>query len=332
MEDKQYWPEHKVFFIATLALFPARLIGVPITEIFYKPYFPRDEIEFIEMMLDEYRKNDYIEYKNSDEYVYKITEINTQKAKSDLKKYLKAWQQNKLEVIAAHKPPDLDHLQDLLNKAITQAYAHRHQEQPRITLLDIFGSSDNYDYRPPFWELVLSFSLLDQKADVLTIGYDRSESYIYKSNSQPFIEYKITDKVLLGVIKLNEDATPAHSNNGSTSMQPITLRSYDTDKGKLYIGDKEVDIIRQDSRRGKPVGETAQGRAMRLLFKDVNTLHNGVEIHKIISVNKAKFDSKLRKRATNHLDEINRKIKKETGIPKLINYSQVKYYVDKSYL
>lgn len=71
---------------------------------------------------------------------------------------------------------------------------------------------------------------------------------------------------------------------------------------------------------------------MRKLFKDVNTIHKGVPLHAIVSVRKENFDSKKRKRATNHLDEINRKIQEKTGVPKLIVYDQVKYYIDKSYL
>ncbi len=71
---------------------------------------------------------------------------------------------------------------------------------------------------------------------------------------------------------------------------------------------------------------------MRKLFKDVNTLKTGVSLRSLISVRGDKFDKTKRKRATNHIDEINRKIKEETGVSKLIIYDQVNCYINKSYL
>jgi len=112
----------------------------------------------------------------------------------------------------------------------------------------------------------------------------------------------------------------------------INLRSYSPDTGVLYFDGKAIQIVRQDSRRGKPVGETIQGTVMRKLFKSVNTLHNGIQLNSFISVRADNFDQAKRKLAKNHLDEINRKVKEVTNVPKLIIYDHVKCYIDKSYL
>jgi len=114
--------------------------------------------------------------------------------------------------------------------------------------------------------------------------------------------------------------------------QSISIRSYDPDLGTLYFIGKNIQIICQKSRIGRKTVETTQGRAMRLLFKDVNNLRTGVPLHTIISVRKDNFDKTKRKRVINHLDEINRKIKEVTDVSKLIIHDQVNYYINKSYL
>lgn len=322
----QYWPEHRVFFIATLALFPGNLKDCIITEIFYRPYFPSDDIDYIGMLLEEYKKNDYIDYINDGEYAFKFTSFNTKKAKEDLVKYLKQWGQNKLHTPAASKPSDSTYQQDLLVKAITVART-RNKTEPRVNLEDVYGKTTELAFEPSFWELVLYNHFISKKVEVTFIGYDRSFSGLYNKKTQPFVDLVIKDEKLLKATSGNQLVTQAV---GIT--QPITTRSYDIALGKLFFANKMIEIIRQESRRGKAVGETGQGRAMRLLFKDVNTLKNGVDLHRVTSVRKDKFDSKKRKLAINHLTEINRKVHEETGVEKLINFSQTKYYIDKSYL
>lgn len=130
-----------------------------------------------------------------------------------------------------------------------------------------------------------------------------------------------------------------HNNIGRLGPKPlfdgptsITIRSYDVNTGTLFFGGQKILIIRQQSKRGKAVTETAQGRIMRMLFKDVNTIRNGVFLHPLISVSKPKFDAHKRKKVVNHIAEINHKIEVETGVPKLIIYDRAKCYIDKSYL
>ena len=79
-----YWPEHRIFFIATIAIFPTILKDHVITEIFYKPYFPSDDIDHIGTVLNEYKKKGYVNYINDGEYAFRVTILDTIKARNDL--------------------------------------------------------------------------------------------------------------------------------------------------------------------------------------------------------------------------------------------------------
>lgn len=114
--------------------------------------------------------------------------------------------------------------------------------------------------------------------------------------------------------------------------QNINERSYVPTTATLHFRGHEIKIIRQKKKIGSPRVETIQGTAMRKLFKTVNTLNNGVPLHAIVSVKKERFDKTKRKQVTNCLDEINRKVKEETGVGNLINYGQVNYYINPQYL
>ncbi len=194
---------------------------------------------------------------------------------------------------------------------------------------------------PKFWELMLSMDFVSHEIKLANnIGYDDREiaTGVRSTVEAPFAEVTIIGDDLKHAVASEPKPAPIVTAADNpivtlpTAEHRINVRSYDAPLGTLHFGGCEIQIVRQKKRQGSAVGETAQGSAMRKLFKDVNTLRNGVPLHAIISVRKDNFDSKKRKRATNHLDEINRKVEKETGVPKLIIYDQVKYYIDKSYL
>lgn len=329
---KQYWPQHKVFFVGTIALFPERLKGQTITELFYKPFFPRDEVGFIEIMLTEHQKDGYIEYEKDSENAYKITEVHAQKATDDLIEYLNKWQHDKLLSLPADKPPDAVYQQTLLLDAITRAYSN-HQNEPRVTQKDVYGDLSDKSYKPPFWELVLACQLLQKNIKIKYMDYDRRIDGLYDDDAQPVVDFQIVSKKYeQAIIKALPPAQLTNTPTNTDMPIRLTIRSYDPDSGVLFLNGQEIQIILQKGRRGKAIGETTQGSAMRKLFKDVNTLNNGVPLRTITSVSPTKFDAEKRKLAINHLAEINRKIKEATGIPKLIIHDQVKYYVAKSYL
>ncbi len=248
-----YWPQHKVFFIATLALFPGKLDGHEVNPLFYKPYFVGSDLYFIEVELEEYRKAGYLKYEKSGA-LYKITGIDTEEAIKDLTQYLKKWQHNKLLSLPADKPPDTNHQQALLLDAI--ARAHANQSEPRITPKDVYGKPISDTYKPPFWELVLSYELLDNKVKVKYMDYDRRIDGLYDDNAQPFVDLSIVDKAQVKLIKQRlakidkskKPTTPSSIVELRPNGEPSTREAIVFMRGRLvYIainGDKTYQIAK----------------------------------------------------------------------------------------
>ena len=218
---EQYWPQHKVFFLATLVLFPDKLTVRALDPWFFRPYFnftsdsnfgsgrhKDPSLDWVIIMLDDYQNKGYIKYNKADS-LYKITEIDTKKATKDLVQYLKKWQHNKLLSLPAFKPPDTAHQQALLLDAVVRAYAN-YQNEPRITLEDVYGKHGDYAYEPPFWELVLSYQLLDNRVKIKYMDYGRRTDGLYDDNAQPLVDFKITDKELVSLVeqRVAQKATP----------------------------------------------------------------------------------------------------------------------------
>lgn len=202
MTMEQYWPQHKVFFVATLALFPDTLKGAVMTLVFYRPYFAKDDVAVIELTLQEYQKLGYLKYKKLSASEFKIIEIDSVKATDDLVEYLEKWQSDKLSLLSAKKPVDTHRQQKLLHDALARTYQLDPNDTQRIVLEDIYGSQKSEDFGTPFWEPVLSLQLLDLTAKITLAGYDRSQSGLYKNNAQPYADIKITAQNLRRSLEL----------------------------------------------------------------------------------------------------------------------------------
>jgi hypothetical protein len=224
---KLYWPQHKVFFVATLALFPERLKGHEVNQLFYQPFFAGDDPQFIEVELADYRKAGYLEYEKP-KSLFKITDVDTEKAKKDLLEYLGQWQRNELIALSANKPPDAARQKELLLAAIIHDHAN-HKNGHRITLADVYGKQVDYRYKPPFWELILSYQLLDKKIKTTYMDYDRREDGLYDDGGQPTVDFKIIDKELLNLIEQQAVEPPrlqkAINSEHATKDAPQTHRA-----------------------------------------------------------------------------------------------------------
>ena len=203
---KLYWSQHKVFFIATLVLFPDDLNGHEVNQWFYRPYFAGDDPTFIEIELEDYRKAGYLKYEKPGS-LYKITDIDTQKAAKDLMQYLKQWQRNELHALSATKPPDAMRQKELLLAAIVRDYTD-HKDVQRITLEGVYGKPDNNAYKPPFWELVLAYQLIDKKIKITSMDYGKREDGLYDDDRQPAVDIKIVDKELAGSVEQKAKSLP----------------------------------------------------------------------------------------------------------------------------
>jgi hypothetical protein len=235
-----YWPQHKVFFIATLALFPDRLNGHEVNQWFYRPYCAGDDPHFIEIELEDYQKAGYLKYEKPGS-LYKITGIDTGKAKKDLLEYLKQWQHNELGTPSASKPPDAVRQKELLQAAIVHDYPD-HKNEQRITLENVYGKPSDYAYRPPFWELVLSCQLLDKKIVITYMDYDRREDGLYDDGGQPTVDFKIVDEELLSWVE--QQAAQITKRVPSTALPSIVTpppkSNTDTQRAWIRMPDKHV--------------------------------------------------------------------------------------------
>lgn len=211
---KQYWPQHRVFFMGTLALFPEKLNEHEVNQWFYRPYFIAEDSDFIELELEEYRKAGYIRYEKAGA-LYKITGVNSSKAADDLTKYLHRWHHNELLSLPASKPPDAAHQRSLLSDALVRAYVINRNE-PRITLKDIYGEPSDRTYEPTFWELVLSWQLLDKQVEITYMDYARRVDGLYDDDAQPLIDFTIADKNLASEVE-------QRVTQGAKSAAPTTL-------------------------------------------------------------------------------------------------------------
>lgn len=237
---EMYWPQHRVFFVATLALFPENLKDVIVTLSFYRPYFADDSVAVIELTLQEYQKAGYIEYEKLSEGEFRVADIDILKAADDLIEYLKKWQSNSLALLAAKKPADSHRLRQLLLDALINAYRLNPQCQQRLTLEDIFGSPNNDVFGTPFWELVLSLHFSDNpQAKVTNIGYDRSQSGLYKDDAQPYIDFRITDHRLRRSLELAAKSSEPISDDDPAEGEPYQGLLARRD-GLIYYNEQEV--------------------------------------------------------------------------------------------
>jgi hypothetical protein len=227
-----YWPQHKVFFLATLALFPEKLVNQTVEPLFYWAYFgpianavgsdyDESDYEYFNTRLFYYQKDGYLTYKQATDGLYKIKSVNSQKAKSDLLEYLKKWQSGQLSTEDDATPPDISYQKELFAKALSQA-KKKHQSKPRIKLSDIFGDPSELGYEVPFWELVLSYQVIDSTVLLEEIGY-KSHNGLYYKGSQPYADIKITGQELLKAVELYQQDEAMVSNVARIGMNNHTL-------------------------------------------------------------------------------------------------------------
>lgn len=231
-----YWPQHKVFFIATLSLFSENISGKIITALFFAPYFARDDVVIIELTLEEYRKEGYLDYKKLSDNEFEVKDVNSFKATNDLEAYLKKWQDNKLLLLAAKQPADSSYHRSLLLDGLARSYRLNPQNQQRIMLDDIYISPSDDLFGTPFWESVLSlYFSKNSEAIIQRIGYDRSESGLYKNNAKPFVDLKVTSPQLLRSIEL-----AARSSEPIRDEEPVEIEynglRFNRDESVSYKG------------------------------------------------------------------------------------------------
>ncbi len=256
MEMETYWPQHKVFLLATLALFPEKLNGMEAEPLFYWAYFgpisnavghdySESDYEHLNTILFYYQRDGYLTYEQTSHGLFEIKGVNTEKAKHDLTNYLKKWQNGHLVTNDATKPPDVSYQQELLTIALQRSSA-KHQSEPRIQPSDIFDDISKLDYEPPFWELILSTQLLDSNLELANIGYERKNGLFYKT-SQPYADVSAVSDKLAKLLKrgpvlpkpaIKHKASLVFTKSGKLRLtldgEQYLLQNYKSEKNNTY--------------------------------------------------------------------------------------------------
>ena len=211
MKMEMYWSQKKVFLLGILALFPQILekhyvaMGWEIS----RYLFESTDEELFENELGRYQDDGYFQFEieydapltispkgsvTTAPIAYFISGINTQKATDDLTDYLEEWRQDKPTTREATKPSDYSYQQATFIKALALAYSYN--KKPIIKWSDLYQEVlDYHDLTlPPFWELILSYQLVDGQLAVTNMSYRKVASKRnHKSYIQPFAELQLTD-------------------------------------------------------------------------------------------------------------------------------------------
>lgn len=89
--------------------------------------------------------------------------------------------------------------------------------------------------------------------------------------------------------------------------------SYDRASSILTFGGYRIPISKQENMKGKQK-ETREAYLMRQLFKDVNTLRNGISYRSATSVRVTTFGPENVKKVKNYISAINKKVYSITGV------------------
>lgn len=175
--------------------------------------------------------------------------------------------------------------------------------------------------------------LNEELNNIFKLNDDSQNKRFNRSNYQLYLD--VFHDQLMALRTQYDEPTQNARYIGKAQKSPSSLAlepsNYDPASGILNIGGDKVRIIRQPNKLGK-TNESKEARLMRLVFHDVNTLHNGATMRNIISVRSADFKPKHRKLVNSYVKEINKKVQEETRIIELLICNQQAVMVNSRYL
>lgn len=195
MKTETYWPQAKLYFYATCALFPERLIGnlsaQELTE--YVPYYftVDEQTNELEQLKQEGLMDFTVSLTDDDSVEYSITHLNSSKFLSVLKEYLARYRNDELIGSARFKSGAFSANNDQLMKYMDSTT----REEPIVNPTNIWSNWTSFgSERFPFWEAVLSYQLVDAKGEILDLGSSTDRSSSYSKEAWPFVRIKRFDK------------------------------------------------------------------------------------------------------------------------------------------
>ncbi|MGH7238619.1 MAG: hypothetical protein ACREHG_00985 [Candidatus Saccharimonadales bacterium] len=136
-----------------------------------------------------------------------------------------------------------------------------------------------------------------------------------------------------GANQAHDEEPAAHVTEKIDIHRPLQPSHYHDKSGKLDVSPNvEVPIALRGKVARKNRTKYDQCHLMTCLFKNVNTLKNGVTFSTFLRVKYDKNNKKHIRKIRNTIDEINKKVAEKTTAKKLIFAQGDKIFIDKSYL
>jgi len=225
MEMETYRSQQKLFFIASCALFPKRVVDSPITAI--------DLLGYDEQLkdLEEYQSVEMLElivdHDNNGNKQYSISNIDQDKFYKMLINYLEKFRNDELLAKPSEKPEPYITLQNKLYQYLRLSSRKKPTVNPYNIWIDWYKG---YGKIRPFWEIVLSSSELSPKTTrIINLGYREVETSGF-GDSPPasFAEVEIINaKVLMNAVAINPNSNQLPKNNAGTSRVTVDGRARD---------------------------------------------------------------------------------------------------------
>lgn len=195
MKPETYWPKDKLYFYATCALFPGKLLNTPLSSQQFKAYIPYywsvdEQIKALEHLKQGGLLEFIVSRIDDNSAEYSITQIDSGEFISILKEYLVQYRNDELIGDTGHTfAANNDQLMKYLNSST--------REEPIVNPMNIWSDWTSFNsHLFPFWEVVLSFQLIEEKGGIVALGYRSNNENSYKEEAWPFVNFKFPKKEL----------------------------------------------------------------------------------------------------------------------------------------
>lgn len=241
MKPETYWPQNKLYFYATCALFPGKLLDTPLSSQQFKDYIPYywsvdEQIKELEQLKQVGLLDITISRIDDSNAEYSIAKIDSNGFISILKEYLERYRNDELIGETGYTfVANNDQLMVYLNSST--------RDEPAVNPANIWDNWTSFDnHRFPFWEVVLTFQLIDVRGEITALGYSGKSNSSYEE-ARPFVNVKVFKKELqqnthkpqkpinhkVGII-----VTPKGKLQLSIDGKRAALRTYKSEKNDTY--------------------------------------------------------------------------------------------------
>jgi len=196
MKPETYWPQAKLYFYATCALFPERLVSgflsaQQLTE--YVPYYfsVDEQINELELLKREGLLDFTVSHTDDNSAEYSVTRIDSSKFLSVLKKYLECYRNDELIGSAGFRPDSFA----ANNAQLVKYMDSTTRKEPIVNPANIWSGWTSFgSERFPFWETVLTYQLIDGRGEILDLGRSIDDSNSYSKEAWPFARIERFEK------------------------------------------------------------------------------------------------------------------------------------------